>query len=421
MGFSLRGLFFLVILSSIAIGSLLVSFFSIRFSNDAANFYRKDCKYITFLAAKNLQYALSLYANDAIIYQNLQNIQFRLQDSEAAYLEYKGKSYIYPDNRMDLLKIFDVCKKVDQEKVIETDAGIVACYPLREELASQLLGRPKRIGTFAILFKKEFYEKVKKDWLLKIGISFLALIMVLTGGYIFFYKKIGRDLNVLDEIIAKVNEFINSEKKEDEDKLLEELKDRVRRIFFKELREIASLIYKLSYRFVELNNRLKREAIEDPLTGLYNRNYLKKIAKNFISLAKRENIPFSVAIIDIDDFKNINDTYGHQKGDEVLKALGDVIKSRVRGSDVPIRYGGEEFLILFMNAGKKEAANVLEEIKDKFSQIDFGFRRRVTFSGGVASFPEDVAVLNSLDDLIEIADERLYTAKRLGKNRIIWY
>jgi diguanylate cyclase (GGDEF)-like protein len=228
-------------------------------------------------------------------------------------------------------------------------------------------------------------------------------------------------LNVLDEIIAKVNEFINSEKKEDEDKLLEELKDRVRRIFFKELREIASLIYKLSYRFVELNNRLKREAIEDPLTGLYNRNYLKKIAKNFISLAKRENIPFSVAIIDIDDFKNINDTYGHQKGDEVLKALGEVIKSRVRGSDVPIRYGGEEFLILFMNAGKKEAANVLEEIKDKFSQIDFGFRRRVTFSGGVASFPEDVAVLNSLDDLIEIADERLYAAKRLGKNRIIWY
>ena len=124
-------------------------------------------------------------------------------------------------------------------------------------------------------------------------------------------------------------------------------------------------------------------------------------------------------MIDIDDFKSINDTFGHQKGDEVLKILGKTIKENIRKSDIPIRYGGEEILIFFPNTSKEKAYYTLNRIKKLFSNIDFGIGRKVTFSGGIASTPEDLKDWKNVDELVEIADERLYKAKREGKNKIL--
>ena len=134
---------------------------------------------------------------------------------------------------------------------------------------------------------------------------------------------------------------------------------------------------------------------------------------------KRRHYPLSVAILDIDNFKQINDAFGHEKGDEVLRTLGYIIKSTIRNSDFAIRYGGEEFLIIFPHTTKKEALKSLERIKERFSNTRFGIDRKVTFSAGIADYPSDVKNLTNLDILIRIADHRLYRAKGTGKNKIV--
>ncbi len=415
---TLRNLLLTVITISVVVGCLISLLFSYELSKETSSFYKKNCEHVTFLAAKNLQYALGLYANDALIYQNLQNIAFRLKDAKAVYLELKGKKYVYPEQ--EKIDTFKICSKSNSSTVLEIPEGILSCYPLREELVSQLLGKPKRIGTFSILFKKGFYLKIKRKWLLKRLLAFFILFASLIGGYFYLYRVLQLDLFFLEKLIKKVKSFLQASSEHEVEKLLKEMKKDTDKIFFKEFKSVANLILNMSKTLWKLSEKLKKEAVEDPLTGLFNRNYLKKFAKKIIYLAKRENMYISVAMLDIDDFKSINDTFGHQKGDEVLKTLGEIIKNRIRSSDIPIRYGGEEFLILFINSKKKESAIVLEDIKNKLSLVDFGIGKSVTFSAGVASFPEDVKNFSSLNELIELADERLYVAKKTGKNRIVW-
>jgi len=171
-------------------------------------------------------------------------------------------------------------------------------------------------------------------------------------------------------------------------------------------------------RLVELTQRLREQAIIDILTGLYNRNYLEQFVDKIVGLAQRNGFPLSVAMIDIDNFKQINDTYGHKKGDEVLKVLGRIIKSSIRKSDIAIRYGGEEILIIFPNSRKINAERIIRRIKERLKNYDFKIGKPVTFSAGISAYPEDIGNLLSLDPLIEIADEKLYLAKRKGKDRI---
>jgi len=146
----------------------------------------------------------------------------------------------------------------------------------------------------------------------------------------------------------------------------------------------------------------------DGLTKAYNRAYLER---NLDKLCKAYSTK-SIAMLDIDFFKKINDTYGHQMGDEVLKYFANLIKNTLRKNDILIRYGGEEFLIFMPNTAKNEAYIVLTKLKnilknDKNKPLDF------TFSGGISDGGE------TLSEMINIADERLYKAKETGRDRIV--
>ncbi|MEO1923027.1 MAG: diguanylate cyclase [Nautiliaceae bacterium] len=151
----------------------------------------------------------------------------------------------------------------------------------------------------------------------------------------------------------------------------------------------------------KIENQLKK----DPLTEAYNRFYLEHILENAFNVYETK----SIAMLDIDFFKKINDTYGHQIGDEILKHFVNTIKNSIRKSDVLVRYGGEEFLIFMPNTSKKEAAIVLYKIKkalEPYKDI------RYTFSAGIADEGE------SLAEMIKIADERLYQSKEEGRDKI---
>jgi diguanylate cyclase (GGDEF)-like protein len=160
----------------------------------------------------------------------------------------------------------------------------------------------------------------------------------------------------------------------------------------------------------------------DGLTETYNKRYLQSRINDDIHKAESANSALSLMILDIDHFKQYNDTNGHLEGDDVLKRIGAILKSAVRDdTDVVVRYGGEEFVILFPGATKAVASRQAENIRRAVETHPFKHAARqplgaVTISGGVASFPEDAR--NSVA-LLRAADQALYEAKAAGRNRII--
>ena len=169
-------------------------------------------------------------------------------------------------------------------------------------------------------------------------------------------------------------------------------------------------------RLVEINKEL---SIRDPLTNLYNRRYLMEFLYKELEKSKRLDRYLSIIMLDLDDFKKINDVYGHQMGDLCLKTLADVIIGNTRDMDVAGRYGGEEFIIVLPDTDKGNALSVANRLRSAIKGIKIpssnGF---ITLSAsfGVASFPEDGI---NIDDLIKVADDRTYEAKRSGKDRVV--
>ena len=155
----------------------------------------------------------------------------------------------------------------------------------------------------------------------------------------------------------------------------------------------------------------------DGMTGLYNKQYLFDSLTHEINGAKQTGNPLSLIIMDVDNFKNFNDTFGHPEGDVVLKALAGVITALVRDFDYACRYGGEEFVIILPNADNDDAFQVAERIRKKFSSLEFSPVKDscviVTISVGVALYKEE----EHFDPLIKRADKALYMAKKHGKNR----
>jgi len=168
-----------------------------------------------------------------------------------------------------------------------------------------------------------------------------------------------------------------------------------------------------------LQERLKEEAIRDPLTNLYNRRLLEETLRRELARAERGAGCLSIAMIDLDHFKDVNDKYGHQLGDEVLKTLADLITSQIRAGDIACRYGGEEFIVILPDAPLQSALERVEGWRKMFAEIEFTTPSgpiNLTFSAGVASYPE-----HGITDkeLISAADMAMYAAKLAGRNQVV--
>lgn len=179
-----------------------------------------------------------------------------------------------------------------------------------------------------------------------------------------------------------------------------------------------SLVYLLERKrrlAVQERDRFMRESRHDNLTGLYNRQYLQDSATIELERTKRVPSTFSVIMLDIDDFKKINDSEGHNIGDKVLTEFAQILGQTVRQIDVVARWGGEEFIILCRDTNDEGAFTLAGKIKQSLKETDFSCNQKVTASTGVASVEE----AQNLEDLIKLADERMYEAKRQGKDRIV--
>lgn len=169
------------------------------------------------------------------------------------------------------------------------------------------------------------------------------------------------------------------------------------------------------------NNRLYEISVLDGLTSLYNRRYLEQRLTKEVSYSKRYRKPLTIFMVDIDFFKQLNDSYGHQAGDLVLRKVSGTLSDALREYDVVARYGGEEFSVILPTTGKAKGATIAERLRSSVAQTDFKHRDRsipVTISVGVASFPEDG---DSPESLLASADKALYRAKEAGRNQVqVW-
>lgn len=157
----------------------------------------------------------------------------------------------------------------------------------------------------------------------------------------------------------------------------------------------------------------------DDLTGLYNTRYIEIAIGHELKRAQRYKLPFSLLFIDLDGFKPINDQHGHLSGSAVLKQVAHVIRDVVREIDIPIRYGGDEFVVLLVGATSQTGLLVAERVRRRIAQEEFKLVEkgvvRLTCSIGVASFPDHG---HDLGSLLKVADDNMYQSKKSGKNRV---
>ena len=181
----------------------------------------------------------------------------------------------------------------------------------------------------------------------------------------------------------------------------------------------ASEQFTLAVTNLELRNELRAQSINDALTGLYNRRYLDETLARELRRAHRTGTPVSVLMIDIDHFKNLNDTHGHAAGDVMLTKLAAALLNNIRSEDIGCRYGGEEFAVIMAGLDQTGAVERAEQIRNTFAAHEFTWNaqplQRLTASIGVATSPQHG---NTTDQLLNAADTALYRAKDNGRNRV---
>ncbi|WP_239057280.1 sensor domain-containing diguanylate cyclase [Desulfovibrio sp. JC010] len=175
---------------------------------------------------------------------------------------------------------------------------------------------------------------------------------------------------------------------------------------------------KAQQKLKESEERFKNMSITDQLTGLFNRRHMLDVAEKEIFKSRNTGQPLSILLMDVDDFKMFNDTYGHAAGDDILESIGRIIKKTIRNTDRAFRYGGEEFMVILPGTSGQQGMKVAEDIRSALADYEYrpptGPSVYKTMSIGVAEFSHD----EPLERVIKRADDNMYRCKIKGKNRV---
>ena len=191
-------------------------------------------------------------------------------------------------------------------------------------------------------------------------------------------------------------------------------------------RQLALMVgeaIKLSLSNLKLREKLREQATRDPLTGLFNRRHLEDSLSRELHRARRGKSPLCIAMLDLDHFKNFNDTFGHQAGDLLLRELGQVLREKLRKSDIACRYGGEEFVIVMPDSSLADTCQRVEEIRVLVKKLEIRYGEQllgtITISAGIAGTREHGGI--TMREFLHAADTALYAAKQAGRDRVVVY
>ncbi|MEO2069111.1 MAG: diguanylate cyclase [Desulfurobacteriaceae bacterium] len=259
---------------------------------------------------------------------------------------------------------------------------------------------------------KEIFVHMNQTSLLILGtFGFIFVVILgLTLGQVFYLSKQGKEVLYLLELLER-RRFSDIERYFRTSKPTKDTYDLIKKAIYRIALTLKEYIDLLNEKLEETS----RKVFKDALTGVNNRYTVEQLEEQIEKAGK--DLKFSVVMMDIDHFKKINDTYGHDVGDFVLKRLAEEVRKVIRDSDTLVRYGGEEFLIYLPNTSKEDAFKLAERIRKHIEKIDLcpnGKKLSITVSLGVAERENG----EPLCDVIKKADEALYKAKELGRNRV---
>ena len=252
------------------------------------------------------------------------------------------------------------------------------------------------------------------------GTFLIALAVMLIFPFLGFVL-VSRWINSLENLTAvvkaKTAEMIHKESGTEEENEMVTLQSNFESLY-SELQAKMAQLNQYSQQLIESNVKLSEQAVKDELTTLYNRRYFDLRLADEANRAERYDKQMALIMMDIDGFKQYNDSYGHPAGDKLLKGMAQLIKKSVRKTDIPCRYGGDEFAVILPESSLEAAETVARKITDEVTRRASGPRvtgaaRNISLSCGVAAFSND------LKKIVKEADERLYQAKAGGKGRVI--
>jgi diguanylate cyclase (GGDEF)-like protein len=165
---------------------------------------------------------------------------------------------------------------------------------------------------------------------------------------------------------------------------------------------------------------LREQSVRDHLTGLFNRRYMEETLERLLLRAARKGLSLGITVLDVDDFKRFNDTWGHAAGDQILRELGSLLLRQVRREDIASRYGGDEFIILLPDVSREVTCERANRLCEHTRRLKIHFKGQafemITFSVGVAAFPENGT---TSAEILKAADTALYRAKHEGRGRVV--
>lgn len=287
-----------------------------------------------------------------------------------------------------------------------------------------ITNKMKKTSWYIISFieEKDISKELKdlEEQYKTLGYIIIFIIFISYTIFFFFLQFKARSfVKQINEPLLKIIEFTKNVGKTKQIKTLEssdifeidELNNNFNNLMFELDKRTTHLV-------IEETKRICHEKLAntDHLTGAYNRRYLNDFSNDYLKIIKREKKDLSLLIVDLDDFKNINDTFGHEVGDKVLIKLVEIIKRTIRENDLVVRFGGDEFIVLLPNTNilntRIVANKIIEEINENNKKEEFSF----SVSIGISYYQIGD---NSIEDLISKADKSLYEAKRIGKNCVV--
>jgi diguanylate cyclase (GGDEF)-like protein len=339
--------------------------------SDAGTIYLKEEDYLTFYIFQNNSFS---YETIYKLQEPLKNLKFQIkQNSHTIAIEsFLSKKIITIDDIYDD-KVFDFKSSKEFDKNFNYKTKSILTAPLINFYNGEVIGVlqliNKKDGEKLITFSEDDKEFLSLS-------SYLITLSILTT------QQSIKDINKMNE-------------------------------------EIENRIILRTKTLEEIQQQLLEQVNKDSMTGLFNRKYFYDIATNLLSLVQKTNIEMLIIMLDIDDFKLINDTYGHFSGDEVICSIANLLRQSTRNSDICVRFGGEEFVIILPNTSLANGVKIAEKIRQSIEQnvvnINENQQIHYTISLGISKVERED---NSLEIALNKADILLYEAKRLGKNQI---
>ena len=353
------------------------------------------------------------------------------------YIELSLKNYSLSrsiNKKMDetLSSIFDSAKSIapplDRERLLQTIVE-KATHLLKAEQGSLMLLN-EETDELLVEAKKSIDNVIKESMRLSRGEGIAG--KVFESGEPLLVENVEKDqrINQKNRARYKTKSFISIPLKIEEKTVgVLNISDKISGNIFNEsdLRLIqffstsASIAIERSLLYKKIEE-LKELSVTDPLTGIMNRRYLNDRLSEEIARYNRYKQPFSLLMVDVDEFKEFNDTYGHIIGDKVLKDLAAIIVESLRNTDIPARFGGDEFVLILPQTPKADAINIANRIKENVEKTCAPHREEFPYKGltvsiGLTSYPDDAS---SAAELFEKTDQALYLAKKGGRNRIVY-